>query len=1033
MRERSFMSGLKSTFRKNLEIEEEISQWLHQHFYSTDIFERAVKINESDLQHKGVDVYLQSHTIFKDRREHAVDEKAAMTYVKRDHKESPLPTFAFELNYLKDDQLKEGWVYGDKYTNTEYYHIMWIWADVSKKGQFKYTWQEINQQNITKVKGLFIKKSVIQNYLSELNIRQQNLWVLRSQLQTRKKPIIQLDSFSKVMISHYLKEKPMNIVINAKKLEELASYQYEQLVEQRLDKKESKEDNIYSKTQILVNYNEEKQAKKIAADLRLGIKSIVFARNARELKNKIFAWFNSKEHEYLKSSILLEVTEISENENIQENYCFINGKMNVNDWKQVIENYNWEQYAIEHFNHKENISVTAGAGTGKTRTMVQRLLYLVLHKGLSFEEIGMITFTNDAANQMKERITDVIYARFKLTKLSRYLILLEDINEMKVSTIDSFSRDFIREYDYKLGLGKNTPITSYIYKKVEIIEELMDQFYKKEAQSMLEENNIQEYELVNFIQQLWEQVLSLGIDMNSFKEYQTYRPEDRILRKIVLQAAEKLDEVKKEEGKIDLSDLKFLAQKILAQLETEDLNYSNIKYLFVDEFQDTDNIQIDYISAIHNKLDTKLFIVGDEQQSIYRFRGAEHTAFKRIKKKVNADFEEFRLKMNYRTNKILLDDMNKQFTRFLPDYQPLIAFNNGSNKKIEKIHYELQDHMVLPEKYQELFIQAVEKQDNEVSADAKIAVLCRTNKEVDQLARVLDNNGYKGKYSAAKSGSLFQSDAAKDLVKLMQVLLNPANQMYHLAAANTPYFYTNDLPTDILEKLDHSVNLFSLSQQKLLAELLNKKKHYPFLSILRMLLLPTSSLSDDHGIDFDYSLYHRYLQDQLGTKDNFNKYRNNYFNELNLIIEKISQTFGSESYSLVDIAEWLNLQINTNTVDDMNLKNQETGKIILTTIHKAKGLEYEAVIIPLTHQPIWMRSVGFHLDYHQKEFASNLNKKNIAPGYKAFGSEETKELIAEESRVLYVAMTRAKESLTLFLPKRIQGNSFACLLEGKGR
>src|SRR5699024_4544964 len=103
------MSALNSTFKTDLEIENEVSAWLHKYYYSTDVFEKAERVDQSDLQHKGVDVYQTSFEIFKDKLSHAVDEKCAITYVKKSHDEPRLNTFAFELSYIKEDQLLDGW------------------------------------------------------------------------------------------------------------------------------------------------------------------------------------------------------------------------------------------------------------------------------------------------------------------------------------------------------------------------------------------------------------------------------------------------------------------------------------------------------------------------------------------------------------------------------------------------------------------------------------------------------------------------------------------------------------------------------------------------------------------------------------------------------------------------------------------------------------------------------------------------------------------------------------------------------------
>ena len=113
-----------------------------------------------------------------------------------------------------------------------------------------------------------------------------------------------------------------------------------------------------------------------------------------------------------------------------------------------------------------------------------------------------------------------------------------------------------------------------------------------------------------------------------------------------------LEAEKKKENAIDMNDMvrklkSFPSGEILNQLERD-------KYIFIDEFQDSDNTQIELLSTLHNHLNYRLFVVGDIKQSIYRFRGGDYTAFERLRDRVSSKFREINLKHNYRTSKSLL-------------------------------------------------------------------------------------------------------------------------------------------------------------------------------------------------------------------------------------------------------------------------------------------------------------------------------------------------------------------------------------------
>src|SRR5699024_3502577 len=108
---------MKSSFTSDMQIEKIIGQWLDTYVYSdTSLFTNVERETGLDKQHKGIDVVIQSPVIFKDDLKHNVDEKTAIYYVKGNLSENSLPTFAFELNYMKNNQIHDGWLFGEKYS-----------------------------------------------------------------------------------------------------------------------------------------------------------------------------------------------------------------------------------------------------------------------------------------------------------------------------------------------------------------------------------------------------------------------------------------------------------------------------------------------------------------------------------------------------------------------------------------------------------------------------------------------------------------------------------------------------------------------------------------------------------------------------------------------------------------------------------------------------------------------------------------------------------------------------------------------------
>jgi DNA helicase II / ATP-dependent DNA helicase PcrA len=117
--------------------------------------------------------------------------------------------------------------------------------------------------------------------------------------------------------------------------------------------------------------------------------------------------------------------------------------------------FNLEQYLIEHAPPEKSLTIEASAGTGKTTVMIDRVMYLIhVIPDLSLAEIGMITFTNEATQNMRHKIQDAILNRYKATLNPWYINVLEDEAKMRTQTIHSFSKSIISELGPSLGMGK---------------------------------------------------------------------------------------------------------------------------------------------------------------------------------------------------------------------------------------------------------------------------------------------------------------------------------------------------------------------------------------------------------------------------------------------------------------------------------------------------------------------------------------------------------------------------------------------------
>ncbi|PAE37517.1 UvrD-helicase domain-containing protein [Bacillus sp. 7884-1] len=120
--------------------------------------------------------------------------------------------------------------------------------------------------------------------------------------------------------------------------------------------------------------------------------------------------------------------------------------------------YYLEQYMIEHSSPNQHLSITPGAGTGKTTVIVQRFMYLFQKVKASPKEIAMITFSKESASEMHRRLREELFTRYRLTKQQRYLYYSEELKKMRISSIHSFAKMLLNEIGSLLGYGRNVEI-----------------------------------------------------------------------------------------------------------------------------------------------------------------------------------------------------------------------------------------------------------------------------------------------------------------------------------------------------------------------------------------------------------------------------------------------------------------------------------------------------------------------------------------------------------------------------------------------
>ncbi|WP_192987804.1 hypothetical protein [Carnobacterium mobile] len=212
-----------SQFKNDLNVERIISLWTEENYFKSELNLYSYKRCESAVeQNKGKDAAIKNNLVFKDDFFHNIDEKAASSYIRTDLTAGNLSTFAFELDCKRHGSPNPkdrvpGWLFGDKYSLTEYYLLSWVWAEnnhLSSASQLK------------KIKCLLVSKKAIQDYVATFGIDKTTFMEEAKKTRNNKQGKIFLSKYDKktpnLQYSKKLEELPVNIIISEYMLKKLA-------------------------------------------------------------------------------------------------------------------------------------------------------------------------------------------------------------------------------------------------------------------------------------------------------------------------------------------------------------------------------------------------------------------------------------------------------------------------------------------------------------------------------------------------------------------------------------------------------------------------------------------------------------------------------------------------------------------------------------------------------------------------------------------------------------------------------------------
>ncbi|MDD6727842.1 MAG: UvrD-helicase domain-containing protein [Eubacteriales bacterium] len=584
--------------------------------------------------------------------------------------------------------------------------------------------------------------------------------------------------------------------------------------------------------------------------------------------------------------------------------------------------------------------ILAGAGSGKTTVLVSRVQHII-ESGLAQPwQVLAITFTNKAAGELRERLISAIG---------------EEANSIWAHTFHSCCSRILRRFGDRLGYTSHFTIYD-----TDDSKRVMKQCQK---QLGIEDKFINHKSILNEISRAKDSLIDP-------QEYKATSQNDFRKSKIA-QCYELYQQELLKSDAMDFDDIIFNTVKLLQENEdVRDLYQTQFKYVMVDEYQDTNHAQYVLTSLLAGKYEN-ICVVGDDDQSIYRFRGATIENILSFEQQYKGA-KVIRLEENYRSTQNILDGANAVIANNKNRKGKTLFTNSGAGEKIVV-------NTVMNESDESQYI--VDEILKNVKNGRKFsdhAILYRMNAQSRNLEIMLTKSGISHRIIGGHR--FFDRKEIKDIVSYLAVINNPADNVRLQRIINVPKRGIGDtMMANVMEiSAGLGISAFEVCER---ADEFQKtsrsaSKLMGFASMIKhfqQCLDEKMPLTDLLQEILESTKYLDYLNEDPETYED----RANNIKELSSMFVKYQEE--SDEPQLSEFLEDVAL------ISDIDSYNEDEDSVVLMTLHSAKGLEFPVVFIP-----------GM--------------EEGIFPGNQSMYSEEELE---EERRLAYVGITRAKEKLYL--------------------
>ena len=585
-----------------------------------------------------------------------------------------------------------------------------------------------------------------------------------------------------------------------------------------------------------------------------------------------------------------------------------------------------QEQAITHINGPA--MVLAGPGSGKTFVIVRRLKYLIEEYGADPASILVITFTKAAALEMQHRflkITDSSYP------------------EVSFGTFHSLFYNILRENRKDAGFYNAIEIAGDSF-KYKIIKDILISALRNKKKDSKNKDLSDEHEILVDIVTEISRIKNAGLSPSEASKSVPHR-------EVFETVYERYNESLKSFGKIDFDDMALICANLFeSRGDIADKYRQRFKYILIDEYQDINEIQQKNIEAILNA-EKNLFVVGDDDQAIYGFRGAKPGIMMEFDKRMGGNVRMINLSVNYRCGKTILDNAKLVIAENKQRFNKNIESGTGTDGSVITRRYGTKDQQY---EAMSVFLSGQSGILND------IGILCRTNSECKAVASFLRQKGIKSNIDSSDDASLYDDEGVLTCLYYLEFACVERSRALFYKIMNKPLRYISR---------ESAINE-TVKEEDVLSFYRGNRERSKVVSRLFRDVSMISKMRPGLSV--------RFIRREVGIDKLYPRSASN----LDAFEEKAKEfkdikTFISSFYSEIEENKERNK-------DDKKKKNTSPDKVNIITLHGSKGLEYKYVWIPDRNE-------------------------GIIPSRSAVTEAETE----EERRMLYVGMTRAKEALIM--------------------